>query len=535
MSTPINEAFEREARDTWKRTQSDLRLAAVNGKATGSVWPSPDMSVCERSQIRPPVLPTSGFGPLRDWLDSAAEAAAAPVDYVALSLLTAASGMIGGRRKASPWAGWVEPCIIWGAIVGDPSVNKTPATDPVRAAVVVAEDDKARNYQEAEAKYETDLAASRAVKKIWERAVEKALKAGDEPPAMPRGAIEPKRPVRPRCWVSNVTTDKLARILSEDPGGVVAWNNELASLIGSFDRYGGSGADKGFWLGCYDGRPERLDRVKDGTIEVPAAAAAVLGTIQPDRLNTLILTGDNDGFASRFLYAWPAARERKRPRVAPNQDILHGAFKRLASLTAEERILPLEDSAVEAFQVWWEEGHSRDIKAASGMLAEAYSKLSGGALRIALDLEYIWWSASPGAPEPKYVSYNAVAHALVLVDDWAKPMARRVLAEASVPRSQLQAASLARWIRTTRRTTFNARTALRQHRSSLPGIRDTKDMDEACAALVEAGWIRAAGTREGDTKGRRSKDFEVNPAVLGNEIYGPVTKGTLGPIEWLQT
>ena len=230
----------------WQREQ--IRLAAIGGKATTAVWPMPDLSIAERSQIKPPMLPTAGFGALQAWLRDAADAASAPIDYTALAALCGVSGMIGGRRWVQPWPGWKEPGIIWGSIVGDPSVNKTPSTDGVRAAVMAAEEHKARDYPQRESEYEGKLAASKAIRKVWEREVAKALKAGNELPTMPDGAIEPKRPIRPRCWVVNVTTEKLARIMSEDAGGVVAWTDELAGLIGGFDRYGGGGMDRAFWL-----------------------------------------------------------------------------------------------------------------------------------------------------------------------------------------------------------------------------------------------------------------------------------------------
>jgi hypothetical protein len=497
--------------------EPQVQLAVVDGVAISAVWSAPDMSIAQRSQLAPPMLPTAGFGALQPWLRDAADAASAPVDYTALSALCGVSGMIGGRRWAEPWSGWKEPCIIWGGIVGDPSVNKTPATDGVRAAVMAAEEHRAKDFPEQEAAYEGKLAASRAVRKIWEKEVARALKAGNEPPGMPNGAIEPKRPIRPRSWVVNVTTEKLARIMSDDPGGLVAWTDELAGLIGSFDRYGGGGMDRAFWLECYGGRPYRLDRVKDGTIDVPCTAAAILGSIQPDRLHSLILSGDNDGFASRFLYAWPEPRERKRPKLAPNWDLVRGAFERLAGLTSDAIVLPLEPYAADAFQHWWEGEHSQSIATASGVPAEAYSKMSGGALRIALALEYIWWATGGYCPEPTTISYKAITHALVIVDEWAKPMAARVLAEASVPLSQQRATALARWVLMTKPERLNARTVLRKHRGKLPGIRETKDMDEACAALVDAGWLRPAGTRDGSTKGRTTKDFEVNPAVLRRE------------------
>jgi hypothetical protein len=99
------------------------------------------------------------------------------------------------------------------------------------------------------------------------------------------------------------------------------------------------------------------------------------------------------------------------------------------------------------------------------------------------------------------------------VDEWAKPMADRVLAEASVPLSQQQATALACWVMAAKPKEFNARMVLRKHRGQLLGIRGSKDMDGACAALVDAGWLRPAGSREGHTRGRTAKNFEVNPAV----------------------
>jgi hypothetical protein len=194
---------------------------------------------------------------------------------------------------------------------------------------------------------------------------------------------------------------------------------------------------------------------------------------------------------------------------------VRGAFERLAGLSPAAVTLPLESDAADAFQHWWEGEHSKAIAGASGVLAEAWSKMSGGALRIALTLEYTWWATTGGNfPEPTTVSYNAITHSLLIVDEWAKQMAARVLAEASIPKAQLQAMTLARWIKAERPEQFNARTALRRHRTRLRGITESKDMDEACAALVDAGWLRPAGTRAGGTEGRRTKDFEVNPAVL---------------------
>jgi hypothetical protein len=45
-------------------------------------------------------------------------------------------------------------------------------------------------------------------------------------------------------------------------------------------------------------------------------------------------------------------------------------------------------------------------------------------------------------------------------------------------------------------------------------LREASPMDEACAALVEAGLIRPRPERGGHNPGRMAKNYQVNPAVL---------------------
>ncbi len=57
---------------------------------------APDMSVLRLGHRAPPALPLDVFGAQwGKWITNAAQAAAAPPDYVALPLLAAASGLIG--------------------------------------------------------------------------------------------------------------------------------------------------------------------------------------------------------------------------------------------------------------------------------------------------------------------------------------------------------------------------------------------------------------------------------------------------------
>jgi hypothetical protein len=49
--------------------------------------------------------------------------------------------------------------------------------------------------------------------------------------------------------------------------GLFAVLDELAGWLGSFDRYGGDGADRAFFLECWNGGAYVCDRVISGTPE----------------------------------------------------------------------------------------------------------------------------------------------------------------------------------------------------------------------------------------------------------------------------
>ena len=211
-------------------------------------------------------------------------------------------GVIGPKRRVSPWEGWEEPSIIWGAGVGPPSVSKSPAFDPLREAVRTVERGLNADWDSKLSKFETDKNAADAHRAKWEQEVAAAVRSKADVPVMPEEAAEPEKPTQRRLWVVDSTPEKLVRLLAENPGGLICYRDELTGLIGGFDKYGGSGADRAFWLEAYGGRSYRYDRVKDNAaIDLPFCAVSLLGGIQPDRLNRFILSGDDDGLASGFF------------------------------------------------------------------------------------------------------------------------------------------------------------------------------------------------------------------------------------------
>ena len=90
--------------------------------------------------------------------------------------------------------------------------------------------------------------------------------------------------------------------------------SELAGWIGQLDRYGGAGADRGFYLESWDGGSHTIDRVKHNgeAVQIHYCSLAIIGGLQPDKLRN-VFSGPDDGLAERFAYIWPTPMPPRRP------------------------------------------------------------------------------------------------------------------------------------------------------------------------------------------------------------------------------
>ena len=90
------------------------------------------------------------------------------------------------------------------------------------------------------------------------------------------------------------------------PRGMMLIRDELAGFFANMTRYR-PGSDRPFWLEAWDGGRHVVERVRRSTV-VEHLLVGVIGSFQPDKL-ARAFAGDEDGMASRFLYAWPATPE----------------------------------------------------------------------------------------------------------------------------------------------------------------------------------------------------------------------------------
>jgi len=488
--------------------------------------PEPDLTILLHQYLEAPKLPLELFGTYwSEWIRDQAEAKSCAPDYVAGGLLPGAGVLIGNARWASPWTGWQEPPVLWTDNVGNPSSGKSPGLDAIRDLIGSIEADANGNYKDELLTWDTQKREAKFRLDVWESTCKAALKDKvGTMPSRPTQTEEPPRPARKRIITNDPTVEKVARIVLENPKGLMLFRDELAGWIGALDKYGGAGGDRAFYLESYGGRSYAVDRMKDPEpIVVPALSLAIVGGIQPDRLATLVLSGDDDGLAARFLYLWPARTPPKRPqRPMPT-----GAKAKLLMLfKLEERTdqngnripLPFDKEASEEIQEYRTQVAVAESEA-SGLYLSWLGKLPGMAVRLATILEHLYWCGDNDTkPAPESISKTATVAAVAFLDAYAAPMARRCFGEAALPQIDIDARILARWIIANPATTINSR-GLRRARI-LSAKADMTRYEAALAELETAGWVRPIAAQH-EFGGRKRKDWEVNQRLYKRPEEAP--------------
>jgi hypothetical protein len=295
--------IERLSRDEIRRR---IGLPADNQKSKPLAG-EPDMRLVEDDCVPAPTLDDDALpAGWKDWISSEAAARGCPHDYVAAALIGAASGWTGNARRIAATADWTEPAHLWFVNIGVPSAGKTPALRPMIDASRRLERDAEPAWREAVAKCERDAEAASACDKEWREQVKEAARNGRVPPNRSADADQPVRPPRPRLIAMDSSTEELQRMLAEAPRGLIYVRDELTGWLGGFDRYGGNGADRSFFLECWNGGAYVCDRVRyhGEPIRIEHASLAIIGGMVPDRLREVLADAD-DGLTARLVFIWP--------------------------------------------------------------------------------------------------------------------------------------------------------------------------------------------------------------------------------------
>jgi hypothetical protein len=452
------------------------------------------------------------------WIQNAARAACCPADYVAAPLLATSSALIGNARWAEAWHGWAEPADLWLASVGDSGDGKTPGANTLFHKIVPELDRRMVGdfpTRHAEWRAAAEIAAAREAERK-----EKIKTALRENKPLPPPGSEPEpddEPQEPRLTMHDVTVEKIAAVLANAaPKGVLMVRDELAGFLLGMNAYNDSA--RAYWLQAWNGSEFRVDRVKnDKPLRVPHNVVAWFGTIQPERLAEVMAEAD-DGLLARFVWCWPDSVPFARPRAVPDTEFALRALDRLRMLEMHRNqdgtLAPVLVQLVEAALPRLE-AFARDMQRyrdlADGLSRSSFGKARGVALRAALVLELLWWSARDSFDAaPSTISDAALEAATLWVRDYVMPMASRTYGDAACGQADRNVTTLARWVAQERPTEVHVRTMQRAVR--LPGLRDAAAIHAACQGLAEAGWVTGDPGVVGFQKRPRAA-YRVNPQL----------------------
>jgi hypothetical protein len=483
-------------------------------------WADPDMGVLRLRRRDPVPLPVEVFGDSwGQWIIDAASAASCPPDYVALPLLSSVSALIGNACWAQAAPKWIEPPHLWTAVVGDSGEGKSPGADTLmRDILPVIEHRMIGDFPERHHEWMAAVAADKAAVKCWESEQRAALKAGQpfEKP-MPTPTVSDVEPKEPCLRQYDITIEEVAAVLSTAaPKGVVICRDELAGWLDGMNAYNPSG--RAFWIEAYGGREYQVARRRHSgkPIKIPRLAVSVCGGTQPERLAKLIADTD-DGLLSRIQWGWPNPIPFKLGQDTPNIGWAVEALGLLRELDLmpgdppRPMLLPLTPEGQQLIEEF-----GRDMQVCredtGGLLRSAYGKARGTALRLSLNLEWLWWSGQGGmAMPPITISRQAFIAAAFLVADYFMPMAERVFGDAGATEVERTAATLARWIIKQRPNEVYVRHLQREVR--LPGLRTAEQIKKAANALVEADWLRPPAIQTAFGQFRNKVAYPVNPKL----------------------
>lgn len=468
--------------------------------------PAPDMSVSEFNAV---------FGPWATWLRTAAEVKGAPVDFVALSLLSTASAIIGNTRWAVPWGDWKEPPTIWGMLIGDPSSGKSPALDAILDPVKQIDNALSAEYSTKRQEWAGKDEVAKLILAKWKADAKAAIGEGDEPPIKPKGADAGPPPVRGRVRITDTTTEKAAELISDGWRGLLLSRDELSGWLGSMDRYSGGG-DRPFWIEAFGGRSFTVDRKNSPEpLMIDHLTIAILGGTQPDKLDSLLLNSDDDGLLARFLTVYPAQVPLRRPTTTLDASVAQNAMERLRALepTIDDKgdkrpfFLHFDPQAQDAFQAFRLQCREWEADTA-GLMKSHIGKLPGIAVRVATVLALLDYAIGAG-PSVHTIGADHLGRACHYVGEHLRKHAYRAYGAASMPSEVRGASRIGEIILAEGMRQVSTREIQRR---GLVGLQSAKEIGPAFAVLQDAGWILQI--QQGGA-GRPTKLYAINPHLEG--------------------
>ena len=507
-------------------------IHAGGASATGQfdLWPEPT----PLPDALPPVQPFDAdllpFA-LRGWVMDIAHRMQCPADFPAVAALVALSSLIGARAVVQPKArdDWQVVPNLWGMTIGRPGVKKSPALSEALKPLNRLQADEFELHQAAHDAWELDCKVSTMQDDLNEK---KAKGLAGKDPAAARALLEPvalpAEPTARRFTVNDATVEKLGELLTQNPWGTLSYRDELYGLLTGLDKQGQEGS-RAFYLQSYDGNQGyTFDRIGRGTVHIPRVCLAMIGGIQPGRIQEYVrgaVAGGSadDGLLQRFgLAVWPDTGGEyihvDQWPDTPAKQAAWAVFERLAALQpasdTEPTVWRFDDEAQALFVEWLipfeNEIRGDELHPAMVSHLSKYRKLIP-----ALALVF----AMIDTPDSGGVIHEPELLRALAWGDYLRTHANRLYAAAVTPETTGAAALLGK-LKAGKLTdkdgvildSFTPRQVAIKHWAGL----DTPDaVRKAADVLADFDWLRREVVPGGATGGRSSDRYTVNPMARG--------------------
>jgi Protein of unknown function (DUF3987)/BT4734-like, N-terminal domain len=314
---------------------------------------------------------------LRDYVQTSASCLDVDESFVFLPLLASLGATIGNSRSILLKRDFVQPPVIWTAIIGRSGCKKSPSIDAGSLASMEHEHELRRQNKEVNERYDDEVAD-------WESASKKL-----------RGR-KPEKPVLRVHVTDDLTIETLADLHAANPRGLLVRKDEVSHWFASFDQYkSGKGSDVARWLTLHTAVFFAVDRRSDDRhYRIFDPRVCITGGIQPAVLQR-VLTPDffERGLPARFLFAHPSFRQDKWSDATIPAKLKLDALRLFDSLwllaprqdngRVAPELLTLAPEAKAAFVAFYN-ATGRAMCVCDDREGAAWSKLTGYAARLAL-------------------------------------------------------------------------------------------------------------------------------------------------------
>ena len=303
-------------KDGWKElTRADIRKSSsTNDK--------------ELPTLNPDLIPE----PLLEYCRSLSESANVPLEFVLFPYFAFIGILLGTnlRMKVGLENDYLETANLWGMIIGEPSIRKSAGYDSlikfihneIQKHLNKKHQDEMEKYKVEKAKYDGSISA-----------IKNRKKSSTEVEII----SEPKEPSIEKIIVHDVTSASLARLLSANARGLMIAPDELASLLTSLSKEFNSDLLNKlltYWKG---NTADSIDRKGIGASDfIEESAVSILGTIQPDVIESFCKKNLNSGFIQRFtLIIFPDFKPLPNNHIRKDKKVNKKAVERAFQIVKE--------------------------------------------------------------------------------------------------------------------------------------------------------------------------------------------------------